>query len=62
MKQPKVFLSTKKSGKGNRPGKGGNRYWKNVGLGFKTPREASEGILPIIMLDSQFLIIVIIQM
>jgi hypothetical protein len=25
------------------PGKGGNRYYKNVGLGFKTPREAIEG-------------------
>jgi small subunit ribosomal protein S11e len=25
------------------PGKGGLRYYKNVGLGFKTPREAIEG-------------------
>merc|ERR1712159_776743 len=25
------------------PGKGGNRYYKNIGLGFKTPREAIEG-------------------
>ena len=25
------------------PGKGGQRYWKNVGLGFKTPKEAMEG-------------------
>ena len=25
------------------PGKGGQRYWKNVGLGFKTPKEAIEG-------------------
>lgn len=25
------------------PGKGGNRYFKSIGLGFKTPREASEG-------------------
>ncbi|GAB4832751.1 40S ribosomal protein S11-B [Ancistrocladus abbreviatus] len=40
--QPKVFLSSKKSGKGKRPGKGGNRFWKNIGLGFKTPREAIE--------------------
>ncbi|PWA45195.1 hypothetical protein CTI12_AA519690 [Artemisia annua] len=30
-------------GKGKRPGKGGNRFWKSVGLGFKTPREAIEG-------------------
>ncbi|KAM1938654.1 hypothetical protein ACFX13_026613 [Malus domestica] len=37
LKQPKVFISSKKSGKGKRPGKGGNRFWKSVGLGFKTP-------------------------
>ncbi|KAA3476836.1 40S ribosomal protein S11-like [Gossypium australe] len=43
LKQPKVFLSSKKSGKGKRPGKGGNRFWKSIGLGFKTPREATEG-------------------
>ncbi|KAK4491062.1 hypothetical protein RD792_001784 [Penstemon davidsonii] len=43
LKQPKVFLCSKKSGKGKTPGKGGNRYFKNIGLGFKTPREASEG-------------------
>ncbi|CAF2057383.1 unnamed protein product [Brassica napus] len=30
-----IFL--KKSGKGKRPGKGGNCFWKNIGLGFKTP-------------------------
>nr|GMD44049.1 40S ribosomal protein S11-like [Ipomoea batatas] len=35
--------SSKKTGKGKRPGKGGNRYWKSIGLGFKTPREATEG-------------------
>ena len=28
------------------PGKGGQRYWKNVGLGFKTPKEAIEGTQP----------------
>ncbi|TYI98191.1 hypothetical protein E1A91_D01G196400v1, partial [Gossypium mustelinum] len=43
LKQPKVFLSCKKIGKGKRPGKGGNRFWKSIGLGFKTPREAIEG-------------------
>lgn len=37
--------SSKKSGKGKRPGKGGNRYWKSIGLGFKTPRDAIEGII-----------------
>ncbi|CAH9110603.1 unnamed protein product [Cuscuta epithymum] len=42
LKQPGVFLSSKKTGKGKRPGKGGNRYWKSIGLGFKTPREAIE--------------------
>ena len=25
------------------PGKSGHRYYKNIGLGFKTPREAIEG-------------------
>ncbi|CAL5400485.1 unnamed protein product [Camellia sinensis] len=43
LKQPKVFLCSKKTGKGKRPGKGGNRFSKNVGLGFKTPREAIDG-------------------
>lgn len=26
------------------PGKSGHRYWKNIGLGFKTPKEAIEGV------------------
>ncbi|CAN6228730.1 unnamed protein product [Urochloa humidicola] len=43
LKQPKVFLCPKKVAKGNKPGKGGNRFWKSIGLGFKTPREAMEG-------------------
>lgn len=38
-------FSSKKSGKGKKPGKGGNRFWKSIGLGFKTPREAIEGIV-----------------
>ena len=38
LKQPKVFLSSKKSGKWKQPRKGGNRFSKNVGLGFKTPK------------------------
>merc|ERR1711971_1340615 len=40
--QPTVFLNNKKnliSGKGKK----NLRYFKNVGLGFKTPREAVEG-------------------
>jgi hypothetical protein len=28
---------------GKIPGKGGQRWYKNVGLGFKTPKEAIEG-------------------
>ncbi|KAF4394822.1 hypothetical protein F8388_015728 [Cannabis sativa] len=32
LKQPKVFLSSKKSSKGKRLGKGRNRFWKRVGL------------------------------
>ncbi|WVZ14519.1 hypothetical protein V8G54_012085 [Vigna mungo] len=42
LKQPKVFLCSKKGGKVKRPGKGGNRFWKSIGLGFKTPRDAIE--------------------
>lgn len=41
--------SSKKSGKGKRPGKGGNRFWKTIGLGFKTPREAVEGLDTLIL-------------
>ncbi|XP_037447390.1 40S ribosomal protein S11-like [Triticum dicoccoides] len=44
LKQPKVFLCSKKTTKGNnKPGKEGSRFWKSVGLGFKTPKEAIEG-------------------
>ncbi|KAL5153217.1 hypothetical protein HKD37_19G052804 [Glycine soja] len=35
-------LSSKKSRKGKSPGKGGNRFWKSIVVGFKTPREAIE--------------------
>jgi len=52
LKQNKVFLSSKISGKGKRPGKGGNRFYKTVGLGFKTPREAIEGFFLILFLIS----------
>ncbi|KAJ6831868.1 40S ribosomal protein S11 [Iris pallida] len=37
LKQSKVFFCSKKSSKGKRPGIGGNRFWKSVRLGFKTP-------------------------
>ncbi|KAK9130553.1 hypothetical protein Sjap_011040 [Stephania japonica] len=43
LKQPNVFLSSKGLKKKRAPGKGGNRFFKSVGLGFKTPREAIEG-------------------
>lgn len=44
------FGSSKKSGKGKRPGKGGNRFHKSIGLGFKTPREAIEGFISLLIL------------
>jgi len=44
------FGSSNKSGKGKRPGKGGNRFWKSIGLSFKTPREATEGFSFIVVL------------
>ncbi|KAK9100469.1 hypothetical protein Scep_023899 [Stephania cephalantha] len=42
LKQPNVFLSSKGLKKKRAPGKGGNRFSKSIGLGFKTPREATE--------------------
>ena len=43
-KQPHIFLNAKsKSTKGKRAGKGGRRWYKDVGLGFKTPKTAIEG-------------------
>lgn len=41
-KQP-IFLNQKTKVKSARPGKGGRRYYKDVGLGFKTPKNAIEG-------------------
>ncbi|KAJ9696446.1 hypothetical protein PVL29_008597 [Vitis rotundifolia] len=32
----------KKAGKGKRPGKGRDRFWKSIGLGFKRPQGAIE--------------------
>eukprot|EP00898_Chlorokybus_atmophyticus_P008050 jgi/Chlat1/8246/Chrsp77S07673 len=43
-KQHGVFLAGKGALKKKAPGKNGNRFWKNIGLGFKTPREAIEGV------------------
>eukprot|EP00808_Paulinella_micropora_P020888 g6982.t1 len=45
-KQPTIFIGGKRVlSKGAKGKKGGPRarYWKNVGLGFKTPKEAIEG-------------------
>lgn len=45
-KQPHVFLNHKrgsKAAKAKRAGKGGRRWYKDVGLGFRTPKNAIEG-------------------
>merc|ERR1712080_219723 len=43
-KQPHIFQNAKKqSGKAKRAGKGGRRWVKDVGLGFRTPKTAIEG-------------------
>ena len=38
-----VFLNAKKPIKSARPGKGGRRWYKDVGLGFRTPIAAITG-------------------
>ena len=43
MKQPHVFLNSKTKAKSKKVGKGGRRWYKDVGLGFKTPITAIEG-------------------
>ncbi len=43
-KQPHIFLNSKtQAGKSKRRGKGGRRWYKDVGLGFRTPKTAIEG-------------------
>eukprot|EP00457_Paulinella_chromatophora_P015331 gb/GEZN01015924.1/.p1 GENE.gb/GEZN01015924.1/~~gb/GEZN01015924.1/.p1 ORF type:complete len:166 (-),score=19.45 gb/GEZN01015924.1/:148-645(-) len=47
-KQPTIFLGarrvlSKKGAKGKKKTTTRDRYWKQVGLGFKTPKEAIEG-------------------
>ena len=43
-KQPHIFLNQKnKATKSKKVGKGGRRWYKDVGLGFKTPRNAIIG-------------------
>lgn len=44
MRVKRGFLQLEKDREGKEAGKGGNRYWKSIGLGFKTPREAIEGV------------------
>jgi small subunit ribosomal protein S11e len=43
LKQPHIFQNAKVKAKGARPGKGGRRWYKDVGLGFRTPKAAIEG-------------------
>lgn len=38
-----IFQNQKVKVKSARPGKGGRRYYKDVGLGFRTPKTAIEG-------------------
>lgn len=42
-KQPHIFLNSKVKAKSARAGKGGRRWYKDVGLGFRTPKTAIEG-------------------
>ncbi|KAK5265046.1 40S ribosomal protein S11-B, partial [Exophiala xenobiotica] len=43
-KQPHIFLNQKsKTAKSRKIGKGGRRWYKDVGLGFRTPKTAIEG-------------------
>lgn len=42
-KQPHIFQNSKVKAKSTRPGKGGRRWYKDVGLGFRTPKTAIEG-------------------
>ena len=42
-KQPHIFLNSKSKAKSSKVGKGGRRWYKDVGLGFRTPKTAIEG-------------------
>lgn len=42
-KQPHIFQNSKVARKSARSGKGGRRWYKEVGLGFRTPKNAIEG-------------------
>jgi small subunit ribosomal protein S11e len=42
-KQPHIFLNNKVKTKSSKVGKGGRRWYKEVGLGFRTPQTAIDG-------------------
>lgn len=42
-KQPHIFQNSKVARKSTKVGKGGRRWYKDVGLGFKTPQNAISG-------------------
>jgi small subunit ribosomal protein S11e len=42
-KQPHIFLNNKSKAKSSKVGKGGRRWYKDIGLGFRTPKTAIEG-------------------
>lgn len=43
-KQPHIFLNHKsKAARSKRVGKGGRRWYKDIGLGYRTPKTAIEG-------------------
>merc|ERR1712166_826840 len=42
-KQPHIFLNSKSKSMSTAVGKGGRRWYKDVGLGFRTPKNAIEG-------------------
>lgn len=42
-KQPHIFLNSKRATGKSKVGKGGRRWYKDVGLGFRTPKTAIDG-------------------
>lgn len=42
-KQPHIFLNHKSKAAKSKSGKSGRRWYKDIGLGFKTPKEAING-------------------
>ena len=54
-----MWFSSKKAAKARKPGKGGNRFFKSIGLGFKTPREAIEGTFSFTNLVGKFFVLIL---